>query len=138
MLALGSEELPELTVTLVNSGPSAVKFFLDSQNPSLVVEYKAAGSPFSPTGWQRLKSNAELSRKPGEPGDTETYNVLITVAPKQEYGTFLWLSSFPVVADGYYRITAEAGIPDAGKLILRSNSLVVRRTAGGFTAVSPV
>lgn len=137
VLSVGKIGLPELTVTLVNLGPAAVKFF-DTDNPSLVVEYKAAGSPSSPTGWQRLKSNAELCRKPGKSADTDFHDVLITVAPKQKYSTSLWLSSFPAAVDGYYRITAEAGIPVAGKLTLRSNSLIIRRTAGGFVAVSPV
>ena len=134
VLSLGMTGLPGLTVTLVNASPSAVKFFLNSHNPSLVVEHKAAGSPFSPTGWQRLKSNAELRRKPGDPGDTETFDILITVAPKQEYSRPLRLDNFPVAADSYYRITAEVDLPDAGKLTLRSNSIIIRRTASGFTA----
>ena len=138
MLAVGKTGFPELTVTLENAGRHPVQFFINSHNPCLVVEYKAAGSPFSPTGWQRLKSNAELRRKPGEPGDTETFDILITVAPRKEYSRPLRLNGFPVAADGYYRLTAETGIPDAGKLTLHSNSIVVRRTASGFAAVSPV
>ena len=40
-LSVGKTGLPELTVTLVNAGPSPIGFFLNSHNPSLVVEYKA-------------------------------------------------------------------------------------------------
>lgn len=149
-----STGLPRTTVTFVNLSSHTVAFFLTSALSHFTVEYKAVkGDVTSSTGWQMLRSNHQLSpdiASPGSPAATETFNILFKLAPKEKDKTEYSLDEFPMSAAGLYRITAFTKVPKVSELDgpvssptvirtftldLRSNSIIVRRTATGFAEV---
>ncbi len=153
---------PKVTVTFVNPGPYTLTFVLPSPYPGFTIEYKAAtADPASNTGWQKLESGLEPPppvRKHGKVVETENHVIIAKVEPQKKdgppaIGNEYDLVGHPMAAEGFYRITAVTKILSADELVgpadaqtevrrfdltLHSNSIVVRRTASGFTAVSPV
>lgn len=149
-----STGLPKTTVTFANSSSHTLAFFLTSALSHFTVEYKATKDDVtSSTGWQMLRSSRQPSpdtAAPGNPADTETFDILMKFAPKQEDKTKYEVSGFPMSEAGLYRITAFTKISKASELDgpessptvvrtfileLRSSSVIVRRTASGFVKV---
>lgn len=152
-----STGLPKATVTFVNLGSHTLAIFLTSTLSNFTVEYKVTkDSATSSTAWQTLRPNHQLSfniASPGKSTDTATRNILLNLVPKQEYKYVYALDDFPMSKVGLYRITAFTKIPNVSELDgpaslstvvrtftldLRSNSIIVRRTATGFAEVPAV
>lgn len=157
-----STGLPRATVTFANSSSHTVAFFLTSAFSQFTVEYKsvkddkeAKDDAASRTGWQMLRpihKTFPSNTSPGKPVDTDTFNILMKLIPKQKDKTDYEVSGFPMSEVGFYRITAFTKIPNVSELDgpassptivrtftldLRSNSIIVRRTGTGFVEVPP-
>ncbi len=152
--------LPVLTETFINSGPYTLMFAEPVSFPQFVVEYKPiTGDPKAEAGWQGLSSlEPPPARKHGRVVDGATWTLIARISPLTNggpapYGNKYDLVGFPMAADGFHRITAVAKIPEARELTgsanaltearrsdlnLCSNSIIIRRTASGFTVISPV
>ena len=145
---------PRVTVTLASSSHHTLAFFLTSALSNLTVEYQPAkDNTVNNTSWRMLKSSREVpsdTASPHQRPSSLAFNILMKLSPGQEDKTDYDLGEFPMSPEGFYRITAftklsnvsEQDGPESSPVLvrsfelnLRSNSIVVRRTATGFAQV---